>query len=396
MASNKSHTKHTIVIILVVSLIAAVIALSILGNNESVAKVLRTIILILVVLLLIYVIYEIYEYYERIRKNEPTLIASPVPAKTNKGYVFGPHLIRPSQIGTEYTYTFWVFVSDWNYKYGQVKHILNHGSDPSASKIGVNFEANPGIWFYPKNSSLMIRFDTHDKSTSYQYHAQSGLGGSAVPNTSTFDDTTLIGCQKQCSATKTCGGIQINKLTGQCILNDSSFPTPGELSPAKSCSNDSNCPGSDYYCAKTHAKTNGQCKFVYDSYSRADSVNPKDMNLDMLNPNSICDLVEIPIQRWVHVGVVLWNRTTDIYLNGKLARSCILKGVPKIPQQEPLHVCRDGGFNGAISQLRYFNRSLNAAEIYRLYSKGPLHWSLLKEFEDLFPKVTVSADVSYG
>jgi len=205
-----------------------------------------------------------------------------------------------------------------------------------------------------------------------------------------------MGCQKQCLANKTCGGIQVNKLSGQCILNDSSYPTPGTLSQNKGCSVDANCPGSDYYCDKRNISKNGSCKYVYDSYSRADSVNPKDMNLDQLDPNTICDLVEIPVQRWVHVGVVLWNRTTDIYLNGKLARSCILKGDPKIPSNESLYVCRDGGYNGAISQLRYYNRSLNAAEIYRIYSKGPLHWSLLKEFSDLFPKVSVSANVSYG
>ena len=210
--TNSPHTKHTIVIILVVSLIVSVIALSLLGSNESVANVLRTIILILIVLLLIYVIYEIYEYYERIHKNEPTLISSPTSANPKKGYVFGPHMIRPSSIGSEYSYTFWVFVSDWNYKYGQVKHILSHGSNPESTQTkgatgqdatsSFTYQANPGIWFYPNNSSLYIRFDTYNRPDSFQYHAESGLGGSAVENKSTFDDTTLAGCQKQCLAQK--------------------------------------------------------------------------------------------------------------------------------------------------------------------------------------------------
>jgi hypothetical protein len=90
---------------------------------------------------------------------------------------------------------------------------------------------------------------------------------------------------------------------------------------------------------------------------------------------------------------VLWNRTTDIYLNGKLARSCILPNVPKVPWSASLDVCKNGGFNGRLASLRYFNRSLNANEVYKLYSKGPLHWSILSEFEDIFPKINYKLDV---
>ena len=125
-------------------------------------------------------------------------------------------------------------------------------------------------------------------------------------------------------------------------------------------------------------------------------MDPTTLNTEHISPNEICDLVELPLQRWVHVGVVLWNRTTDIYLNGKLVRSCILKGIPKVPWKENLYVASDGGFDGSMAQLRYWNRALNATEMYKIYSKGPLHWSLLKSFEDIFPKVQVSASVSYS
>lgn len=88
-------------------------------------------------------------------------------------------------------------------------------------------------------------------------------------------------------------------------------------------------------------------------------------------------LYNYPLQAWTHVTICVWNKTLDLYLNGKLARTFILK--------EPLQPV-DGGnftlgsnsnqdqedtFSGFLSRFLYFPRVLSPREIYKLYLKGP-------------------------
>jgi len=88
------------------------------------------------------------------------------------------------------------------------------------------------------------------------------------------------------------------------------------------------------------------------------------------SPNEGCDIKNIPLQKWVHITYILNNRTVDIYIDGKLERSCVLRGVPKL-NDEPVHVCDKGGFFGKISNLVYFRYAMKPDEVYNIYSKGP-------------------------
>ena len=101
------------------------------------------------------------------------------------------------------------------------------------------------------------------------------------------------------------------------------------------------------------------------------------------DPNEGCDIQNIPLQKWCHIVYVLNTRTVDIYINGKLERSCVLKGVPHINNQ-PLQVCQDGGFYGQISRLQYFAKAINPNKIKQLYREGPFGSTKykIKFFED--------------
>lgn len=83
-----------------------------------------------------------------------------------------------------------------------------------------------------------------------------------------------------------------------------------------------------------------------------------------------CDIDNVPLQKWVHMGIILDNRTVDIYVDGKLERSCVMRGVPKL-NKSPLQFGSDGGFYGQLSRMQYFNRALNANDIHDIYQRGP-------------------------
>jgi len=87
-------------------------------------------------------------------------------------------------------------------------------------------------------------------------------------------------------------------------------------------------------------------------------------------PTKPCDIVNIPMQRWVYIVVQIINNNVDIYLNGKLARSCTLTGIPKFDNEGNLYIAKDGGFKGLISDFMYSNKSLSPEEIYSIFMYG--------------------------
>ena len=79
---------------------------------------------------------------------------------------------------------------------------------------------------------------------------------------------------------------------------------------------------------------------------------------------------DIPINKWVNVIIRCQNTTLDIYINGTIARSINLVGVPK-QNFGDVFVAMNGGFNGYISNLWYYNYALGTAAIQRISTKGP-------------------------
>lgn len=87
--------------------------------------------------------------------------------------------------------------------------------------------------------------------------------------------------------------------------------------------------------------------------------------------NHTCTLENIPIQSWANIIVTLNNRALDLYLDGKLVRTCILPGVPKSNPGSSLLVTPNGGFDGFTSNFLYFSRAINPREAYAIYREGP-------------------------
>ena len=79
---------------------------------------------------------------------------------------------------------------------------------------------------------------------------------------------------------------------------------------------------------------------------------------------------DIPISKWVNVIIRCQNTTLDVYINGTIARSINLVGVPK-QNYGDVYVAMNGGFNGYISNLWYYNYALGTAAIQRIASSGP-------------------------
>ena len=79
---------------------------------------------------------------------------------------------------------------------------------------------------------------------------------------------------------------------------------------------------------------------------------------------------DIPLNKWVNVIIRCQNTKLDVYINGTIARSINLVGIPK-QNYGDVYVAMNGGFAGNISNLWYYNYALGTAAIQQIAANGP-------------------------
>ena len=82
-----------------------------------------------------------------------------------------------------------------------------------------------------------------------------------------------------------------------------------------------------------------------------------------------CIIENIPLQSWVFVGVVVHNKTIDIYINGTLFKSHVLENLP-VQTEATIRYGLNGGFDGSLNKLVYYFRALSSLEIMDLFHKN--------------------------
>jgi hypothetical protein len=81
-------------------------------------------------------------------------------------------------------------------------------------------------------------------------------------------------------------------------------------------------------------------------------------------------VVDVPLNKWVHVLIRVEGAFFDVYINGTLAKRKVLASVPK-QNNGNVYICQNGGFSGFISNLRYYRNALDPGDILRIVRKGP-------------------------
>ena len=91
----------------------------------------------------------------------------------------------------------------------------------------------------------------------------------------------------------------------------------------------------------------------------------------------LCDLPEFDLQRWINVTIVVNGRVSDVYLDGKLARSCMMDNVMQFPKSAgsksgiQVDVCQAQGFGGALSRVQLYGYAVTPDRVYGMYQAGP-------------------------
>jgi len=110
------------------------------------------------------------------------------------------------------------------------------------------------------------------------------------------------------------------------------------------------------------------------------------------------DIKSVDLQKWVCICVVLSGRRLDVYMDGKLNRSSVLKGMYKVggtgtdyqmivggnPPSRDATVVKRPGFGGLIGQINAANYAYTPDRVWALYSNGPQDTSITSLIKSYF------------
>ena len=92
-----------------------------------------------------------------------------------------------------------------------------------------------------------------------------------------------------------------------------------------------------------------------------------------------CAVSNIPIQKWVNLLISVYGRTLDVYIDGKLVKTCLLPGTANVNQDSNVYITppgsassssTTGGFSGWTSKFQYFANATDPQTAWNIYQQG--------------------------
>jgi hypothetical protein len=205
---------------------------------------------------------------------------------------------------SNFTYSIWFYINDWNYRYGEPKVLFgrmgNNSSGTTGSLSGISgMDPCPAVVFGALENNISISLSCFP-------------GSSMTPTTATSTATSTSTSTSTATSNST-GTTDPNSTT----TNNATVP----IAPSKSI---------------VHT----------------------------------CNVSNIPIQKWTNLLVSVYGRTLDVYIDGKLVKTCLLPGVANVNQSAPVYITPKGGFSGFTSRMQYWPNATDPQAAYNVYAKG--------------------------
>jgi hypothetical protein len=86
--------------------------------------------------------------------------------------------------------------------------------------------------------------------------------------------------------------------------------------------------------------------------------------------NFTCTVENVPLQAWFSVSVTVFQRNLDIYINGRLVKSCVLPGVPRPAVGDITLGSKTEGFSGTLCTLKNFSNGLTPEDAKDFFEAG--------------------------
>ena len=224
--------------------------------------------------------------------------------------------LKNASNSSNFTYSMWIYVNDWNYRYGSEKVIMSRNGGPNVVLDSQKNQINVKVKYYSTGAAA---------------------GAASPPGISTSN------CAKNASNATAC----------------------------KACNDGFTCACKDCDTALYTATTNAagvlnSCTPLTSTQLSSDQL----ASAAASGAENVCAISNIPLQKWTNVVISLYGQTLDTYLDGKLVRTCILPGIPNIDNTKDVLITPGGGFKGWTANFKYWASASNPQDVYNIYKDG--------------------------
>jgi hypothetical protein len=105
-----------------------------------------------------------------------------------------------------------------------------------------------------------------------------------------------------------------------------------------------------------------QAKFPHDSAASSPMYGIK------TTPPNICQVNQVPLQRWVNIVISVNGEGVDVYLDGKLVKTCLINKM--LNPVGNIILAPNGGFDGWYANFKKWTTYKSPQEIWNIYRKG--------------------------
>lgn len=209
----------------------------------------------------------------------------------------------------QFTMSCWIYIDDWNYKYGEQKVIMQRNNQ--------NF-INPVIELGEYKNDLKVTLNTFEEGVTEYKQAMANVIIDNGNFTNTFSSDTndhdcsngkIIFCKTANTDLNSCDSLQIENTNLSC---------------------------SDARQSETETIDN------------------------------------IPLQKWVNIITTISDRSIDTYINGKLVKTKTFSNAIDTTSfnNSDVEIVPNGGFGGFISKVRYYPYYISPQKAWDIYKEG--------------------------
>ena len=134
-------------------------------------------------------------------------------------------------------------------------------------------------------------------------------------------------------------------------------------------------PSSFYYFALNFAQTTNDLQIYVRTQSSTSTTNSYTTDSGI---TATCGVTNFPLQTWVNISVSVYNRAIDVYIDGKLIKTCSMSDVAKpIPTGKSINIGGEitnssnlPGFSGYIASVLYNSDVFSPKEAWDIYARG--------------------------
>lgn len=208
----------------------------------------------------------------------------------------------------QFTMSCWIYIDDWNYKYGEQKVIMQRNNQGMTA---------PVIELGKYKNDLKVTLETFkDGAQTNDYKTELGTLITDDGNYSNF------------------------------VLN----------------TNDVGCSNEDIiFCDTDNTKLSDCIDISYTTLSCSDAENTEVTNID-----------NIPLQKWVNIITTISDRSIDTYINGKLVKTKTFSNAIDTTSfnNSDIEIVPNDGFGGFISKVRYYPYYISPQKAWDIYKEG--------------------------